>query len=290
MLKRLRVPTLKQAQYEYELMRREEMKKKRRENEDVVKNDGQLSTVQLLSFNATAAHYPTAGGEERVQTGLENPDVSKAKICIHQFESKEEKNKFSGIENQYKTTNTNSLVQIIPIIVKTEPEEIIDVVTRRDPPSQPKRKRGRPPGKKNRKRRKLRIYSDDDADDEDESGTGANENVPRRKRMGRPPGSKDLKPRKIRQDYINRLIARNESASDTIQTRLMRKGRVKQEKISDDEASLDEELHSDSDNQFSKFDLFKIELFSHILDEINRRISTQSFQSSLSCNFEERNC
>ena len=98
-------------------------------------------------------------------------------------------------------------------------------------------------------------------------------------------GSKDTKPRKIRQDYIDRICARKES-------RALRKLKDSEEEQSDEETISDESLNfcEDDGSKRRSIETFKAELFSQILTEINRRILTQSFHTTLSGLSLDRNC
>merc|ERR1712080_108326 len=113
----------------------------------------------------------------------------------------------------------------------------------------------------------------------------------------------DSKPRRARQDYIDRLIERNEDVDHVLRTKtaekclkmrspqgrptLMDPAKAKQQCAdSKSYGSLNSEEIEQIEKRLDKTNPFiipdnKKELYSLILDEINRRISSQTFQSTL---------
>lgn len=292
MFKRSRVPTLKLAQYEYELLKREEMRKKRKENEGLVVKDKGY-TVQLLDFRVPIENISIdIRNCARMHFDLKVPVVRTAKIEDEQvgvFGNDNDDRSISDSQRRAKNRDSEILNNTVSAPIQKDIQ---------------KPKRGRPPGSKNKKRRKIgededyigplqMVKYDEDADDEnDERGRkDRSEDVLRGKRMGRPPGKKDSKPRKIRKDFIERIRARHEDISDAVQNRCLRKVKIKEDEFPDDDANSAGYLSENNDDESEiqselRASAFKSELFSHILKEINRRILAQSFQTalpSLSC-------
>ena len=252
-MKRLRVPTLKQAQYEFDMMQREETRKRK---QGFIKDRD--FTVEFLDFTAPNSIVDSS-------TKINNPQQEPMSYATAEIDNQKAK---PNIEAEVPQAFKNLAAIDIPhpVIPSETSNRSNDTV----PQEKLKRKPGRPRGKNKNPLLKLRenflgrrggltIQDDDDADDESENKTPAK----------------------------NMKVKRNEERDAVIGEQKIRRLRRNVDKFSDADLTLDECCsHSDKQERLHQqnaqsIEEFKTDLFSHILGEINRKISVQSFQATL---------